>query len=142
MQPEDPVVPVDFACNICGTRCAVHVHRLSREAGSCPGCDSTVRLRSIVYLLSVALFGDGRPLADFPTDKGIHGIGLSDWDGYARPLAAKLNYCDTFFQQSPQLDIKDPPEEWRTTFDFVIASDVFEHVAPPIERAFAGGHPC
>ena len=37
----------------------------------------------------------------------------------------------------PRLDIADAPEDLTARFDFIIASDVFEHVAPPVSRAFA-----
>jgi hypothetical protein len=39
-------------------------------------CKSTVRARSIVHLLSIALFGHSLILRDFPVRKDIKGIGL------------------------------------------------------------------
>jgi SAM-dependent methyltransferase len=129
----------DFWCNVCGTP----VHEvpflgLGREGASCSTCGSSVRMRSIVHNLSVALFGDSLPLPDFPRRPDLVGIGLSDWPGYAEPLATKLSYTNTFFHQEPYLDIVAPPKKWRRTCDFVISSDVFEHIPPPVSRAFAG----
>jgi SAM-dependent methyltransferase len=58
----------------------------------------------------------------------------------ARRLAGKLRYTNTFYHQAPKLDIQSPPAEYLGRFRFVISSDVFEHVAPPIERAFDNLH--
>jgi SAM-dependent methyltransferase len=82
------------------------------------------------------LFGAALSLPDFPYRPDIMGVGLSDVDIYAVPLAAKLGYINTFYHQEPRLDIMAIPDEFRGSFDFVISSDVFEHVAPPIQRAF------
>lgn len=92
----------------------------------------------MIHLLSVGLFGESRMLLDFPYDRSIPGIGLSDWPGYAGPLAERLGYRNTFYHQRPRLDITQPPAELLGSLDFVIASDVFEHVKPPVDRAFAG----
>ncbi len=45
-----------FRCNLCGTVNRVPLSALERETPSCSGCDSTVRFRSIVHLLTQALF--------------------------------------------------------------------------------------
>jgi SAM-dependent methyltransferase len=82
------------------------------------------------------LFGKAMSLPDFPYRPDILGVGLSDVDIYAVPLAAKLGYINTFYHQEPRLDIMAISDELRSRFDFVISSDVFEHVAPPIHRAF------
>ncbi len=76
------------------------------------------------------------PLNDFPVNKSISGIGMSDWDGYALPLAEKLDYQNTFYHQEPRLDITNIPERLVETLDFVISTDVFEHVLSPVSRAF------
>lgn len=65
---------------------------------------------------------------------------MSDSDKYAKPLASKLTYLNTFYHQHPKLDIQSPPSEYTQRFDFVISSDVFEHVAPPVDRAFRNLH--
>ena len=75
---------------------------------------------------------------DFPYRPDLVGIGLSDWAGYAAGLAARLSYTNTFYHQEPLLDIVDPPRERWGRCDFLISTDVFEHVPPPVERAFTG----
>ncbi|HEY1769643.1 MAG TPA: methyltransferase domain-containing protein [Chthoniobacterales bacterium] len=69
---------------------------------------------------------------------GITGIGLSDSELYADRLAEKFSYLNTFYHQEPRLDISDPKiaPELLDSQDFIISSDVFEHVAPPIDNSF------
>jgi SAM-dependent methyltransferase len=78
-------------------------------------------------------------IPDFPS-RELTGLGLTDHACYADRLAAKLAYRNTFLDREPQLDITDPPPELFGIFDFVISSDVFEHVAPPVARAFTNSY--
>jgi SAM-dependent methyltransferase len=128
---------LSFRCNLCGTTNRAALCALERETPSCRGCGSTVRFRSIVHLLTQALFGRSMVLADMTPRQDIVGIGLSDADAYANPLASKLGYTNTFFHTEPRLDIANAPSDLTGRYDFIIASDVFEHVVPPVSRAFA-----
>jgi SAM-dependent methyltransferase len=92
----------------------------------------------VIRSLSLELFGDSIVLADFPKRTGITGLGMSDWAGYAETLASKMNYTNSFYHQEPRLDIMSVDESFEERFDFVISSDVFEHVPPPVSRAFSG----
>jgi len=131
----------DFSCNVCGSQVlGMHFLGLGREGASCFTCGSSVRMRSIVHNLSMQLFGESLPLPDFPARPDLVGTGLSDWPGYAEALATKLSYTNTFFHQEPFLDIVAPPRKWRRKSDFLISSDVFEHIPPPVDRAFAGAY--
>jgi 2-polyprenyl-3-methyl-5-hydroxy-6-metoxy-1,4-benzoquinol methylase len=76
------------------------------------------------------------PLRDFPLNKDLLGLGMSDWDGYALPLTQKLGYINAYYHQEPFLDITRPPEDWANKFDFIVTSDVMEHVTPPIQDSF------
>lgn len=129
---------IDWQCNICGRKNMTPIGALLREEPSCPGCRSSVRTRSIVHLLSLELFGKSLPLSEFPARPDLKGVGLSDWDGYAGPLARRLAYRNTFFDREPRLDITDPDPALAGTLDFLIASEVFEHVLDPVDRAFSG----
>ena len=111
---------------------------MGREEGECPYCGSTVRRRSVIHALSTQLFGASLALVDFPIRKDINGIGLSDWTGYAEGLAKKFTYKNTFYHCEPKLDITNPDPTEYEKYDFVISSDVFEHVPPPISSAFEG----
>ncbi len=134
--PANPSVA--FRCNICGTRNRLMPEQMSREGGECARCGSTVRMRSVIRCLSLALFGRSVRLTDLAVDRSIWGAGLSDWDGYATKLTSLFTYANTFHHAEPRLDITDPPVNFFGTVDFLISSDVFEHVAPPVDRAFAG----
>jgi SAM-dependent methyltransferase len=125
-----------FQCNICGQMSAVRMTALQRETHSCLACGSTLRWRSIIHLLSQTLFGRSIPLPDFPVRPDITGLGMSDWEGYALPLARKLSYQNTFYHQPPHLDITRLDSARVGTCDFVISTEVFEHIAPPIGLAF------
>ena len=130
---------VDFRCNVCGTSHAgMPRSAFGREEATCAACGSSVRMRGIIHHLSLGLFGTSLPLPEFPIRPDIRGVGLSDWLGYAAPLATKLQYLNTFYHQAPFLDIVAPPPQHLGRYDFLISTDVFEHVPPPVDRAFAG----
>lgn len=126
-----------FQCNICGNRCSILVQSLNREIKSCSRCGSTTRQRAVIRALSAGLFGQDLVLAHCPARKDIKGLGLTDSEGYASKLREKFDYVNTYFHQEPRLDITDePPTKERGAYDFIISSDVFEHVVPPVAKAF------
>jgi SAM-dependent methyltransferase len=118
---------LEFTCNICGARC---------RPPECPSCGAGLRDRAILQVLSRELFQTDLTLAEFPRVKSLRGLGTSDSHVYASRLEAKFDYRNTFFDREPRLDIADPPAEEAGKYDFVISSEVFEHVLPPVERAF------
>ncbi|MBL8523957.1 MAG: methyltransferase domain-containing protein [Betaproteobacteria bacterium] len=125
-----------FRCNICGAESACMADAITRESGDCIVCDANLRFRSIAAVLSERLFGEVRVLDELAPRRDIVGLGMSDALIYADPLARKFSYINTYYHRSPRLDITDPDPRWRGTNDFVISSDVFEHVGPPVQRAF------
>jgi SAM-dependent methyltransferase len=126
-----------FQCNICGSRCRAATTALGRETPSCAGCGSTVRMRAIIHVLSTELFGKSLAIAEFPRLPGIKGAGMSDWNGYAVRLGKKFGYRNTFYHCEPKLDITSIDRSLEGSLDFLISSDVFEHVNPPVTQAFA-----
>jgi len=122
-----------FTCNICGSACSAET--LDREVPSCKKCGSSVRLRWIVHALSVSLFGESMPLKALPTRKRIHGLGLSDPKSIGDVLTTRFAYKNTCYHREPHFDIASPPKG-PADYDFVIASEVFEHVRPPVQTAF------
>jgi len=110
-------------------------HYVNPEAPSCAHCGSNVRFRWLVYRLSRELFGRILPLPDFPSDKSIRGIGLTDPECIAQVLRERFTYCNTYLSAEPRFDIRSDP--WPAgELDFLIASEVFEHVEPPVMPAF------
>jgi hypothetical protein len=129
-----------YRCNICGQACETSMTELGREDLSCLRCGSSVRMRSIIHILSMELYGESLVLLDFPVKPGIRGMGLSDWDGYAVVLGAKLGYQNTYYHQEPKLDIAAIESTQEGTVDFLISADVFEHVAPPVDICFRNAY--
>jgi len=82
----------------------------------------------------MAVFGESIPLCKFPLREEIHGIGMSDPEMIAEPLAKCFDYQNTFYHQEPRFDIVETTE--KAKYDFVITSEVFEHVQTPVQRAF------
>jgi len=145
LRPQKPKVAsnnnqeLPFQCNVCGTFCKfAGVNSLNRETPSCSFCASNVRFRSLVLGLSESLFGSALTIPEFPVRKDIRGLGLSDWEPLAKGLCDHFDYISTYYHQEPHLDITDVPLNKHAQYDFVISSDVFEHVSPPVQRAFNG----
>ncbi len=131
------------ACNICGYRLLATQDAISaREVRSCFACGSTLRFRAIMAALQSSLDGDGqvRVLERLPRRKHLTGIGMSDAGVYANTLASKFGYTNTFFHTEPLLDIRSPAAHQIGQFDFVVSSDVLEHVDGPPQRAFRNLH--
>jgi SAM-dependent methyltransferase len=126
---------IRFRCNICGRASRARKERLTREEATCR-CGSTVRIRALVHVLSSELLGKSVALPDFPLRPDIVGMDMSGADAYAGKLAGNLGYTNTFLHKPPYFDITNPAAAWLGRCDFVISSDVFEHVAPPVSRVF------
>src|SRR5678815_5515724 len=125
-----------FTCNICGAVCERPAAPSGREVPDCPTCGSTVRLRSLMALLSREIVGVELALPDFPVLKGVRGLGMSDPDALAGRLVEKFDYTNTFYHQEPRVDVVNPAAEHIGRYDFILSSEVLEHVPPPVERAF------
>lgn len=125
---------VAFTCNICGTW--NEVEQFATEPASC-ACGSNVRLRSLIHLLSLELFNQSIPLIEFPKLKAIRGLGMSDQEGYARILAEKFDYTNTYYDREPRFDFTEEHPHLYGSYDFILSADVIEHIAPPVERALS-----
>ena len=96
-----------------------------------------MRVRALVALISSEIFGAPMTLPEFPMLKGIRGIGMSDSPQVAERLAEKFDYTNTFYHQAPFFDVTMPDLRDIGRFDFILSSEVMEHVPPPVEEAFA-----
>jgi SAM-dependent methyltransferase len=131
--------PIAFRCNICDGANTIRLERLTRDDPSCVCCGSSVRLRSIIQMLTCELFGRSLSISEIrPAHREIIGIGLSCADVYAKRLARRLGYTNTFYHREPLLDITrtDVDKGMEGTLDFLISTDVFEHIESPVSRAF------
>jgi hypothetical protein len=134
------VPPADgnFVCNICLLENTAELSSFSRDKPNCQSCLSTPRLRGIVLALSQALYGRAVPLPQFEKNKSIVGIGMSDWPGYANVVTDRFSYTNTMFHTEPRLDVLDASSTAKyRNLDFILCSDVFEHVLQPVSRGVA-----
>lgn len=125
---------VSFTCNVCGLRNQAAAFR--SEPATC-SCGSNVRVRALIYLLSMELFGRSLAAADFPRLKSIRGLGMTDKPGYAVILEDKFDYTNTYYDREPRFDFTEAHPELYGSYDFILSADVLEHIAPPVERAMA-----
>jgi SAM-dependent methyltransferase len=126
------------ACNICGFRLRASREVIAeRESRSCIGCGSTLRFRALMAALQSETdeWREIRVLERIPPRKQIKGIGMTDAHIYATALRRKFNYINTYFHTEPMLDIRYPAAHHLGKYDFVVTSDVLEHVDGPCERA-------
>ncbi len=131
-----PGAAIAYHCNLCGTANRNTLAELARESPTCNRCGSTVRTRAMGYLVVREVLGRAAPLPDLTPRPDIVGIGLTDADAYARPLATAFAYENTWFHTEPRVDITQIDAARENRYDFVVSSDVFEHVLPPVGRAF------
>lgn len=127
---------IRFTCNICAASCELPGSKFARETGVCSSCGSNVRYRSLIHLLSMELFGESLAIQNFPaTDSKV--IGLSDYETYSGRLAETLpGYENTYLHKPPVLDISNLDPSFDQSCDCLIASEVLEHVNPPVSRSF------
>ena len=138
MTADAPLSPWVFTCNICGTENRWSDRPPGREGRSCRGCASNGRYRATIRALITSLAGRSEPLPALPPMPDRRGLGIGDWPGYADRLARIFAYTNTHLDREPRLDLTEaPPAELREVHDFVIAGDVLEHVAPPVEASMA-----
>lgn len=128
---------IEYRCNVCGSDNRLETQYFHRELAACRKCGANARFRGLIYILST-LLGESVevPLRDWPRRWHLYGLGMSDWPGYARLLAKKFSYENTFYDRKPQLDIMDPAEKYLGKYDFVISTDVFEHILQPVQKGF------
>ncbi len=125
-----------YTCNVCGADDWCQAPEMHREGAPCSTCGTNIRYRGVLAALTRVMFGQIRVLRDLPADKRIRGLGMSDAVCYARWLEKTFDYTNTYYHAEPLLDITRPGPEHVCRYDFVISTDVFEHVAPPIQPAF------
>jgi SAM-dependent methyltransferase len=127
-----------FQCNICGSFTASPIDTVSdREIISCHICKSNLRFRSLIAALTDHIYGKRTVLAAAESRRDIVGIGLSDSPVYSEWLSEKFSYRNTYLHTKPVLDILAPDHSYFGMNDFVISSDVFEHVKAPVSVAFS-----
>ncbi len=118
-----------YVCNITGQRFSLRDEDKHREGGNiAPGSESFSRHRALYYALTKELYGSAQCLTAVKKNKAIRGIGMSQ---PCTLLEEKYNYVNTKYHEEPLLDIhNDEHVREYGGQDFVISSDVFEHISP------------
>lgn len=109
---------------------------MGRETPTCVHCGSTVRTRELVAAIGREVLGSVDPACAWPERPELHGIGFSDPSLYADHLERATTYVNTWFHQQPRVDVLDLVSFGGHTYDFVVCSDVLEHIDAPVHRAF------
>ena len=123
-------------CNICGWTGEFRLPERGREGLICGNCSSSSRMRALVYWLG-KIVSPGDPfMYRWPGDKSRTILESSARGPHAVMLAEKFAYCAPEFDPA-KIAAGAPPQQFAdfqklgfddSSFDIVIASDVFEHV--------------
>lgn len=125
-----------WLCALCGTKNTPGIPE--REGMKCRNCGATWRVRATALAVVQNLTGRTEPLASVLPNMSFRGIGISDHYVLAGFLSSKFDYTNSFLHRFPQVDICDPPQGLVGSLNFVICSDVLEHVPPPADAALRG----
>ena len=131
-EPTPPGDTCRYTCNVCGSVNVCAMSSIERESGACHSCGATLRFRSLVAALTLRMVGSVVVLRDIEKRKDVVGVGMSDAPCYARLLEQKFSFTNTFYHCEPRLDMTNPSEQRLHSCDFIISSDVYEHVALPV----------
>lgn len=133
------MIGTDYVCNICGQAAKFEPEGDWREAPSCGNCGSSVRARQIAHCVTLGMLGQSVPLPSVDR-KDVRGVGLSDANTITGALATAFSYTNSYYHQQPLLDICAPAPHWIGSVNFLVSSDVFEHVPNPVAKAFSGAY--
>ncbi|MGA2624616.1 MAG: class I SAM-dependent methyltransferase [Bacteroidota bacterium] len=130
-------------CNICGSEGEFVRPEREREGYLCANCSASSRLRAVMYVLGKCLDAGNLPVAAWKSNKRIRILESSGRSSYPMMLKDKFDYYNTEF--NPDSDLVNKPftrfADFQKLaypdeqFDFVIATDVFEHIRED-EKAF------
>jgi len=124
-----------FVCNITGKTFTLDDNEKDRESGCRFGYNC--RFRAISYVLTKVLFNEIKIVNDIEKNKNIKGIGMSE-SSLAEMYKEKFDYVNTFYHTEPFLNIyKEEHVNKYLELDFIVSSDVFEHIDPFPDVQFA-----
>lgn len=125
-----------FTCVVCGRMS--RADSPGRESMQCHRCGATWRARAMVLGVLQSLGYSNTALKDAREDLSIRGLGTSDDIKIVKQLVNKFDYVNTYYHKGPKLDLTNVDPQWRECAQFVICSDVLEHVPPPTHSALEG----
>lgn len=122
-------------CNLCGVGKHIVENQIEREGSICSVCSSVWRTRAVGHCVSIGVGKVGVPLHNLDPDWSLRGLGIGDSVDLASSLSTKFNYTNTHLNDFPKLDLTAIAEELNGYFDFVVCSEILEHVLPPVDLA-------
>jgi len=134
---EHSILPRRWQCLACG--CVNNpVESTSTESQTCHACSATWRDRVVLGAVLVGLEVGLFPLPSLAPDWSRTGLGIADAQAVAAPLASRFDYVNGHFHRYPYLDLRAVPMDLEGRAEFVICSEVLEHVEPPVQVAIDG----
>lgn len=110
----------------------------STESQMCIACGATWRDRVVLGAVLIGLEIGLFPLPALSPDWSRTGVGIADAQTIAAPLASRFDYVNGHLHRYPHLDVRSVPEALVGTAEFVVCSEVLEHVEPPVQPALDG----
>ena len=124
--------------NIYGCLTRVDMNKIGRGGTVAVDTGTWHAIRALIYAFTKAL--RLHPILPENTDlRRLRGIGLSGNYMYAPVLERLFDYTNTYFHKEPFLDICSGTLAY-SGLDFMISSEIFEHVPPPPDVAFRNCH--
>jgi hypothetical protein len=123
-----------FFCNCCLAIRRTTITLDLREGLVCPSCGLNSRQRAILFA------AQKKSMTGFLQGKNLNIVGVSD--GASIESAFKVRFRNSYknfeFHKEPFLDITKVDIVLESSTEIVTCSEVLEHVAPPIDKAFLG----
>jgi len=126
-----------WSCILCGTTNR-NTTQVKRETMQCRDCGSTWRARAVGLAVLHGLGYESLKFKSVTPDWSRIGLGISDDISLSSKLSTKFFYTNSYFDTFPYLDIRKVPTRAKRQFEFVICSDVLEHIDVDLPKAFAG----
>lgn len=123
-------------CNICGHAAGFINPEHGKEGWQCRNCAASSRNRLVTYLLGRLLGHSGQPAYAWPQNKALSLLEPCPRGPQTAIFRDKFDYTEPEFDRA-KIDAGADPRDYADlealafpdgTFDYIIASDVFEHV--------------
>jgi SAM-dependent methyltransferase len=126
-----------WKCVLCAYQNSDH-RKPSREKSNCMNCGSTWRARAVALNVLIQLGYPPQSYPEIKSDWSRVGLGISDDVAIASVIPTKFLYSNTYYDAFPSLDIRKIPKTALYGFEFVICSDVLEHIDVKLADAVKG----
>jgi SAM-dependent methyltransferase len=126
-----------WKCILCSFQNS-NLRKPSREKSNCMRCGSTWRARAVALNVLMQLGYPPQVYPELKSDWSRVGLGISDDIAIASVIPTKFLYSNTYYDAFPNLDIRKIPKAALHGFEFVICSDVLEHIDVKLAQAVKG----